>query len=88
MHLLQPTLCIFCKSNSLIHNPERYDVDASLIEEAKNFIHQGADLDEETFDRILRLTEADQPFSVQANERMIRLLLCCGLAGFQQHVHL
>ena len=56
-------LCIFCQSNALIHNPERYDVDASLIEEAKNFIHQGADLDEETFDRILRLTEADQPLS-------------------------
>ena len=56
-------LCIFCQSNALIHNPERYDVDASLIEEAKDFIHQGADLDEESFDRILRLTEADQPLS-------------------------
>ena len=60
--VLKHPSCIFCKSHNLIESPESYpDLTEELLKSTKDFIYQGADLDEATFDKILELKEAFNP---------------------------
>ena len=60
--------CIFCKAHALVRSPERYQVEASVVQAAENFLCQNKDLDEETFAFIMESTEEDVSVSGPAKK--------------------